>query len=110
MSLEAKQPITAAFVRYTLEQDNGPDVKVENDVCFWGEDAPMLKHIFKFVGLKGVHAWVRIAPAPIQFSRLDLDRKEAAVEARAAVVALAPSEVQAVSAEWADAEPMLNFK
>ena len=89
-SLEADQPITAAYIRYTLDEDNGPDVTVEDDVCFWGDDAPMFRHIFTFVGLQGTHVWVRIAPGPIRFSEPDLDRKVAAVEAREAVVALIP--------------------
>jgi len=95
-SLEAEQPITAAYIRYTLDVDNGPGVTVEDDVCFWGEDAPMFRHIFKFVGLRGAHAWVRIAPEPIRFSEEDLDRKAAALEAREAVVALIPANMDAV--------------
>jgi len=89
VSLEAQQPITAAYIRYTLDEDNGPGVRVQDDVCFWGDDAPMLPHIFKLLGLKGVHVWVRIAPEPIRFSRTDIDRKAAAVEAREAVMRLA---------------------
>ena len=89
-SLEAEQPITAAHIHYTLEVDNGPGVTVEDDVCFWGDDANMLKHIFKFVGLQGTHVWVRIAPEPIRFSEVNLDRRVMASEAREAVVALAP--------------------
>jgi 1-acyl-sn-glycerol-3-phosphate acyltransferase len=89
VSLEAQQPVTAAFIRYTLDVDNGPGVKVEDDVCFWGDDANMLKHIYKFVGLEGAHAWVRIASEPIQFSGPAIDRKQAAAEAREAVLALA---------------------
>lgn len=88
VSLEADQPITAAYIRYTLEEDNGPGVTVEDDVAFWGDDANMLKHIFKFVGLKGVRGWVKIAPEPIRFSSPDIDRKQAAEEAREAVLAL----------------------
>jgi 1-acyl-sn-glycerol-3-phosphate acyltransferase len=111
VSMEARQPMTAAFVRYTLEQDNGPGVTVEDDVCFWGDDATMLKHIFKFVGLKGVHAWVKIAPAPIVFSRDDLNRKEAAVEAREAVMRLAPEAVRIASEGLAlDEEAMLHLE
>jgi len=89
-ALEAQQPVTAAYIRYTLDVDNGPDVTVQDDVCFWGDDAKMLKHIFKFVGLQGTHVWVRIAPEPIRFSEPNLDRRVMASEAREAVVALAP--------------------
>ncbi len=87
-ALAAEEPITAAHIHYTLDAGND-GATVENDVCFWGEDAPMLKHIFRFVGLQGVHAWVRIAPRPIAFSSEDVDRKEAAVEARQAVLTVA---------------------
>lgn len=92
ISLEAEQPIRPAYIRYTLEQDNGPDVDLHEDVC-WG-DRPMLAHIFKFVGLKGVHCWVKIAPEPIRFSQPEsqIDRKQAAVEARNAVLTLAGME------------------
>jgi 1-acyl-sn-glycerol-3-phosphate acyltransferase len=112
VSLAAQQPITAAFVRYTLDQDNGPGVTVENDVCFWGDDAPMLRHIFRFMTLKGVHAWVRIAPQPIRFSDEagdgHVDRKKAAVEAREAVLALASDAVRAASTDMLDEETMLH--
>jgi lyso-ornithine lipid O-acyltransferase len=112
VSLSAQQPITAAFVRYTLDEDNGPGVTVEEDVCFWGDDAPMLRHIFKFMTLRGVHAWVRIAPEPIRFSQSSgdgqLDRKRSAVEAREAVLALASDAVRAASADMLDEETMLH--
>ena len=89
-ALGAEEPVTAAHVHYTFDLDNGAGVTVENDVCYWGDDVVLLKHIFKFVGLVGVHAWVKIAPAPITFSPEALaDRKVAAVEAREAVLALA---------------------
>ncbi len=88
VSLEARQPIRAAFIRYAIEEDNGPGVSLHEEVC-WDYD-PMLKHIFRFVGLKGVHAYVTIAPQPIQFSLPsgEIDRKQAAVEARDAVLDL----------------------
>jgi len=87
-AMAVKEPITAAHIAYSFDEDNGPGVSVADDVCFWG-DAPMLKHIFRFLGLKGVHCTVRFAPGPIRFSRDGLHRKAAALEARAAVVALA---------------------
>ncbi len=96
-SLEAQQPITVAFISYTLEKDNGPGITVTDDVAFWGVDASMLKHIFKMVSLSGVHGHVRIADAPIRFSGEDIDRKQAAAEAREAMLALAPPAVQAAS-------------
>ena len=91
-ALGAEEPITAAHIWYTLDEDNGPEASVQDDVCYWGDDANLLTHIWKFVGLNGVHAHVRIAEKPIEFSAEALaDRKMAAVEAREAVLALAPA-------------------
>ena len=81
-------PVTAAHVRYSLVADNGPGVSVADDVCYWG-NRNMLAHIFKFLGLRGVRAEVRFADGPIAFSSDGVHRKLAAVEARAAVAALA---------------------
>jgi lyso-ornithine lipid O-acyltransferase len=80
-------PVTAAYVRYEFETDNGPGVSVADDVCYWG-DRNMLGHVFTFLGLRGVRAEVRFADEPIAFSGDMLHRKQAAVEARAAVAAL----------------------
>lgn len=85
------EPISAAFLGYRLEAQNAPEISVEDDVCFWGE-TPMLPHIFRFLGLRGVHARVRFAAEPIHFSKPRLHRKLAAIEARAAVSALAGNE------------------
>jgi 1-acyl-sn-glycerol-3-phosphate acyltransferase len=110
VSLQARQPMTPAFLRYTIEQDNGPDITVEKDVAFWGEGANMWTHIWKFLGLKGIHAFVKIADAPIQFSRPDVDRKVAAVEARAAVVRMAPETVQVASRVWDGKAAVVDYK
>jgi 1-acyl-sn-glycerol-3-phosphate acyltransferase len=83
------QPITAAYVRYSLGPGN--DATVADDVCYWG-DAKMLPHIFKLLGLRGMGAEVRFAAAPIEFSNDGLHRKLAAIEARRAVVALGAME------------------
>jgi 1-acyl-sn-glycerol-3-phosphate acyltransferase len=80
-------PVTAAYLRYRLDADNGPGVSVADDVCFWG-DRQMPPHVFKFLGLRGVRVEVRFAEGPIAFSSDGLHRKSAAVEARAAVAAL----------------------
>ena len=85
-ALLAKAPITAAFLRYTLNEDNGQRVSVEDDVC-WG-DKPLLEHIFGFLGLRGVQAEVRFGDAPIAFSDASLHRKAAAAKAQAAMAAL----------------------
>ena len=65
--MDGGAPVTAAYIRYWFEEDNGPDVTVADDVCYWG-DRNMLAHIFKFLGLRGVRAEVRFAEAPIEFS------------------------------------------
>ncbi len=89
LALEAEQPVTAAFVSYRLTQDNGPGITVGDDVCYWGDDATMLPHVFRLVSLRGIEIHVRIADAPIQFSAAaKADRKEAANEAREAVMLL----------------------
>jgi len=80
-------PVTAAYLSYSFTVDNGLDVRVADDVCYWG-DRNMLVHIFKFLALRGVRAQVRFAEEPIAFSSDGVHRKKAAVEARLAVEAL----------------------
>lgn len=92
-ALVVEMPVTAAHLSYSFDRDNGPDVSVADDVSFWGA-TPMLPHIFRFLGLRGVHATVRFAEQPIDFVSDVKHRKSAALEARAAVLALA--EPQAV--------------
>ena len=79
-------PITAGYIRYTMDKGNGDDVSVEENVS-WG-DLPMFTHIFTFLGLRGVHAEVWFADQPVVFSSDGLHRKLAAVEAWTAVEAL----------------------
>jgi 1-acyl-sn-glycerol-3-phosphate acyltransferase len=93
-TLQAKQPVTAAYVRYRLDKGNGPDVAVENDVCFWGDDAKLFRHVFRLVGLRGIVIEVKIADAAIEFSSDMLHRKRAAAEAREAVVRLGGDEAR----------------
>ncbi len=85
-ALAERAPVTAAYVRYSLTEDNGADFTVEHDICYWG-DRNMWSHIFKFLGLRGVRAEVRFADAPIPFHN-PMNRKAAAEEARAAVAVL----------------------
>jgi 1-acyl-sn-glycerol-3-phosphate acyltransferase len=87
-AMQGGAPVTAAHMRYSLGAENGPGVSVADDVCYWG-DRNMLAHIFTFLGLRGVRAEVRFADGPIAFSSDGVHRKKAAVEARAAVAALA---------------------
>jgi lyso-ornithine lipid O-acyltransferase len=84
--MESGAPVTAAYLRYGFDADNGPDVSVADDVC-WG-DRSLLAHVFKFLGLRGVWAEVRFADGPIVFSSDLLHRKMAAMEAQAAVAGL----------------------
>lgn len=85
--IEAGQPITAAFVRYRLTRDNG--AAASTYLPYW-DDTPIAKHIFRLLGLRGIEVEIAFANAPIAFSSAALaDRHLAAVEARAAVVALA---------------------
>ena len=90
-AMTLRTPVTAAHIGYTLEEDNGPDVTVGNDVCYWG-DVTLLPHVFRLLGLRGVKAEVRFAERPIAFSSDVLHRKLAAREARAAVMALVEQE------------------
>ena len=83
--VEAGEPVTAAFVRYRLTEDNGQGVKLDDDVCYWGDDVQLFPHIFRLLGLRGIEVSIRIADAPIQFAN-GADRKLVAVEARTAVM------------------------
>jgi 1-acyl-sn-glycerol-3-phosphate acyltransferase len=85
--MEGGATVTAAFIRYSFGAENGADVSVADDVCYWG-DRDMVRHIFKFLGLRGVQVEVRFAEEPVAFSSDALHRKQAAVEGRAAVAAL----------------------
>jgi 1-acyl-sn-glycerol-3-phosphate acyltransferase len=82
--MEGGAMVTAASIGYSLGEGNEPGTSVADDVCYWG-DRDMLGHIFTFLGLRGVKAEVRFAEAPIAFSSNALHRKQAAVEAQAAV-------------------------
>ena len=88
-ALRSGEPVTAAYVRYTLGPGNDPRATVEDDVAYWG-DITLLRHIFGFLGLREVGVEVRFAEHPIVFSAGVEDRKGSAAEARAAVCALAP--------------------
>lgn len=85
--MESGAPITAAHIQYSLTEENEAGVTAADDVCWWG-DAKMLPHIFKLLGLRGVRVEVRFAEGPIAFSANVTHRKQAAIEARAAVASL----------------------
>lgn len=80
-------PVTAAAVRYRLTEDNGADISVGHDVCYWGS-AKLVPHVFRLLGLRGVRVEMQFADGPIRFSGDELHRKLAAAEARVAVVEL----------------------
>ena len=83
---KAGQPVTAAFLRYSLTgEDRGQ--RVSDVVAYWGEQ-PMLPHVFRFLALRGVRAEVTIADAPIRLAEGTVSRKPLAIEARRAVCAL----------------------
>jgi lyso-ornithine lipid O-acyltransferase len=84
------EPVTAAYIQYSLGEGNEPGASVADDVAFWG-DQTMWPHMWRFVGLRNVRVKVRFADGPIVFSSDVLHRKQVAVEARAAVMALAPA-------------------
>lgn len=91
-ALASEQPVTGAYLRYTLTRDNGSRT-VRDDVAYWGEQ-PMPPHIFRFLGLRGVRAEVAIADSPIQFTAPS-SSKLVATEARRAVCALSDERVPA---------------
>jgi 1-acyl-sn-glycerol-3-phosphate acyltransferase len=86
--LEGGQNITAAYVSYRLTEGNGPGVTIENDLAFWGEDARLFHHIFGLLALRGIEVNIKIADSPIGFTTTEIHRKQAAIEARAAVMEL----------------------
>jgi lyso-ornithine lipid O-acyltransferase len=85
--LEVGEPVTTAYLRYSLGEGNEPGADVRNDVAYWG-DMSMGAHVFRLLGLRNVKATIWFADAPIAFSVGAMQRKVAAVEAREAMVAL----------------------
>jgi 1-acyl-sn-glycerol-3-phosphate acyltransferase len=84
-AMQSGQPVTAAYVRYRLTEDNGPRVTVAKTLCYCGKTW-LAVHIFRLVGLRGVEVEVKFADGPIVFSAGAVDRKVAAEEARAVVM------------------------
>jgi 1-acyl-sn-glycerol-3-phosphate acyltransferase len=91
-----QMPVRAAHIEYTMSGKNPPGATVKEDISYY-DDTPLGKHIFNFLKLRGVHATVKIAAAPVEFSAAAEDRKIAAEEARAAVQALATPKADAGS-------------
>jgi 1-acyl-sn-glycerol-3-phosphate acyltransferase len=85
-AIDAGQPITAAYVRYRITQNNGPNRSLA-DVCFW-DNTLLVKHIFRLLSLRGIVVELYFAESPIAFSVGSNQRKLAAQQARAAVLQL----------------------
>jgi len=85
--LEVGEPVTTAYLQYSLGEGNEPGADVRNDVAYWG-DVSMGSHVFRLLGLRNIKAKIWFADAPITFSAAGMQRKVAAVEARDAMLAL----------------------
>jgi 1-acyl-sn-glycerol-3-phosphate acyltransferase len=105
--MEAGRSVTAAFVSYRLTEDNGPDITIGNDVAFWGDEVRLFPHIFGLLGLRGIEVNLHIADRPIEFAANFHERKQAAIEARAAVMELGGvKDAVAAGDQFSTAEPV----
>jgi 1-acyl-sn-glycerol-3-phosphate acyltransferase len=87
-TIEVNEPMRAAFIRYRLSEKDIVAGKTLRKDVHWGPET-LWAHLWGFVGLHELHATVRFAADPIEFTgEAVLNRKVAAEEARAAVVAL----------------------
>ena len=88
-AIAAEEPVTAGFIHYDLgPRDLALGKSTRNDV-HWGPGT-LPQHLWNFAGLHSMHATIYFAPEPIAFSSAAIaNRKIAALEARAAVIALA---------------------
>jgi 1-acyl-sn-glycerol-3-phosphate acyltransferase len=93
-TIAAGEPMHYGYIRYQLtERDIKAGKTLRNDV-HWGPQT-LWEHIWNFVDLHGLHATVEFAPDPIAFTPAAIaNRKVAAVEAEAAVTALALNPAQ----------------
>jgi 1-acyl-sn-glycerol-3-phosphate acyltransferase len=89
-AMSTGEEVTGAYVHYSLGGGNDAEASVANDICFWGDET-MWPHMFRFMNLRNVRAQVRFGDGPIRFSNDVLHRKQAAAEAREAVLRLAQS-------------------
>lgn len=90
---EAGLPVTVGYLRYTVAGPAG--ATAEDDIAYWG-DRSMLGHMLRFMTLDRVRARVRFAGAPVRIEAED--RKLAAAEVRAAMLALAAGDGRGVEA------------
>jgi 1-acyl-sn-glycerol-3-phosphate acyltransferase len=87
-ALEAGAAVTPGFLRYTLSAEDAARGKTLRDDVHWGTQT-LLAHLWNLLGLRAIHAELRFAEGPIAFSAAAYeDRKVAAEEARAAVLAV----------------------
>ncbi len=88
-TIAADEPMYYGFIRYQLTPRDAAAGKTLRHDVHWGPQG-LWEHIWNFVDLHGLHATVEFAPEPIAFSAEAVaNRKVAAVEAEAAVTALA---------------------
>jgi 1-acyl-sn-glycerol-3-phosphate acyltransferase len=87
-ALEAGAPVTAGFLRYELSAEDVARGKTPRNDVHWGTQT-LIAHLWNLLALEGIRAELRFADGPIAFSAAAYeDRKVAAEEARAAVLAL----------------------
>lgn len=87
-TIEAGEPITAGFLRYTLSGADLAEGKSTRTDVHWGKQT-LPSHLWNFFGLHTVHAHLHFANAPIHFSAAAVaDRKIAAEEARTVLIQL----------------------
>ena len=93
-TIAADAPMYAAFIHYTLSPRDAADGKTLRRDVHWGPES-LMTHLWGFVGLHELHATIKFSDQPIRFSEAAVnDRKIAAEEARAAVVALSAPELE----------------
>ncbi len=87
-ALMAGATVTPGFLRYELSAADGAEGRSTREDVHWGSQT-LPAHLWNFLGLRPMHAHLRFASSPIQFSPGALaNRKIAAREARAALLRL----------------------
>ena len=85
--MESGAPITAAHIQYSLTEEMGR-MLLWRMISAGGATRRCCRISSNFLGCEGVRAEVRFAEQPIAFSANVTHRKQAAIEARAAVASL----------------------
>ena len=87
-ALLAGAPVTPGFIRYELAPTDDAAGRSTREDVHWGSQT-LPAHLWNLLGLQPMHAHIRFAPGPIQFSPQALGhRKIAAREAHSALLAL----------------------